>query len=159
MRLFISLEFPSKTLLCTMSAQARKAISKPRSMKMSTWLFIEPILPTPLKTNQTRNSCVSYASILMSRIASDRLYLNSEQRSWEKGSAAPNANNVCTLSRNEARAEKPVVHTPRRALAQRCRWAACRVAPRQKPAIIPIGTETREGERNERHPRRGRHRR
>ena len=41
----------------------------------------------------------------MSRIASDRLYLNSEQKSWEKGDAAPNANNVCTLSRNEARRE------------------------------------------------------
>ena len=95
----------------------------------------------------------------MSRIAFNRLYLNSEQKSWEKGSAAPNTNNVCTLSRNEARAEKPVVHTPRRTLAQRCRWAACRVAPRWKRVIIPIGTETREGERNERHPRRGRHRR
>lgn len=59
MWLFISLEFPSKTLLCTMSVQARKAISKPRSTKMSTWLFIEPILPTPLKTNQARSSCMS----------------------------------------------------------------------------------------------------
>ena len=42
-----------------MSVQARKAITKPRSTKISTWLFIEPILPTPLKTNQTRSSCVS----------------------------------------------------------------------------------------------------
>ena len=96
----------------------------------------------------------------MSRDSLWSLYLTPEQKIRVVRGLRRRTRTMCVRCREMRRAPRNrVVHTPRRTLAQRCRWAACRVAPCWKRVIIPIGTETREGERNERHPRRGRHRR
>ena len=62
------------------------------------------------------------------------------------------------IGKQDARRETDGLHIPSHAAAQWCGRVAGGVAPHRKRAIISTVTETREGERNERHPRRGRRR-